>query len=110
MPIKRNVQLEIKTFRKIIGMYCRAREHEAESLCADCSCLLHFIEDKLSDCPYGPHKFACRKCPKPCYDEAFRLRLREIMRYAGPRMMFWHPYLTVRHILAGMGKKPADNK
>lgn len=35
-----------------------------------------------------------------------RERIREVMRYAGPRMCYRHPFLTFCHFLDGTKKKP----
>jgi hypothetical protein len=43
----------------------------------------------------------------PCYQRNRREQVRAVMRYAGPRMLWEHPVLTVRHWLDGMRKAPA---
>jgi hypothetical protein len=35
-----------------------------------------------------------------------RRRVREVMRYAGPRMLFVHPVLGFRHMLDGLRPNP----
>jgi len=42
----------------------------------------------------------CNLCQVHCYSEAMRARVREVMRYAGPRMPLRHPWLALRHLLA----------
>ncbi len=36
-----------------------------------------------------------------------RERIRDVMRFAGPRMPWRHPYLTLRHMLDGR-KEPVE--
>ena len=33
-----------------------------------------------------------------------RARIREVMRYAGPRMLLSHPLMALRHLLDGLRK------
>ncbi|MFO6484177.1 nitrous oxide-stimulated promoter family protein [Escherichia coli] len=42
-------------------------------------------------------KPACKQCPVHCYQPAKREEMKQIMRWAGPRMLWRHPILTVRH-------------
>jgi hypothetical protein len=35
-----------------------------------------------------------------------RMRVREMMHFSGPRMLFHHPCLTIRHLLDGLREKP----
>ncbi|MDI8106979.1 nitrous oxide-stimulated promoter family protein, partial [Salmonella enterica subsp. enterica serovar Anatum] len=41
-------------------------------------------------------KPACKQCPVHCYQPAKREEMKQIMRWAGPRMLWRHPVLTVR--------------
>jgi hypothetical protein len=35
-----------------------------------------------------------------------RRRIRAVMRYAGPRILFRHPMLALRHMLDGLQRPP----
>jgi hypothetical protein len=35
-----------------------------------------------------------------------REKIREVMRYAGPRMIYRHPIMAVFHLIDGMREKP----
>jgi hypothetical protein len=61
--------------------------------------LLEYAETKLDGCPYGEAKPTCRKCPIHCYRPEPKEQMRQIMLYAGPRMLFSHPILALRHLL-----------
>jgi hypothetical protein len=39
-----------------------------------------------------------------------REKIREIMRFSGPRMLFRHPFLACCHMLDGRRKEPARQK
>ena len=34
-----------------------------------------------------------------CYKPELKKRMREVMRYAGPRMIFFHPITTIKHVI-----------
>lgn len=40
-----------------------------------------------------------KQCPVHCYQPAKREEMKQIMRWAGPRMLWRHPILTVRHLV-----------
>ncbi|MGD9253904.1 MAG: nitrous oxide-stimulated promoter family protein [Holophagae bacterium] len=89
---------ERKTVRAMVAMYC-AHHHGRDGLCDECVELADYAERRLDRCPYGGGKPACTKCPIHCYRPEARERMREVMRFAGPRMLWRHPYLAIRHLL-----------
>lgn len=51
-------------------------------LCPECARVLkHGLTMRLR-CPRHP-KPMCKKCPAPCYRDAYRARIKEIMRFSG---------------------------
>ncbi|MCK5227056.1 MAG: nitrous oxide-stimulated promoter family protein, partial [Desulfobulbaceae bacterium] len=52
----------------------------------------------------------CGNCPIHCYKPKMRKKVREVMRYAGPRMIWRHPFLALCHTIDGMRKKPVSEK
>lgn len=54
---------------------------------------------RLDKCVFGEEKPACKQCPVHCYQPAKREEMKQIMRWAGPRMLWRHPILTVRHFI-----------
>lgn len=91
---------EWRTMRAMVDIYCAGHGHAhapATERCADCQGFLDYAERRLEKCPYGPAKPTCAKCPIHCYKPQPRELAREIMRYAGPRMMLRHPWLSLTH-------------
>ena len=84
----------------MVGIYCAAH-HQHGSLCTACSAFLDYAEVRLDKCPYGEEKPTCANCPVHCYKTQYREQARQIMRYAGPRMLLRHPFLTIAHYLDG---------
>lgn len=98
---------EFTTMRHMVGLYCRDHHAPAgDGPCADCAQFLGYAARRLEKCPYGVDKPTCANCPVHCYKPAPREFAREMMRYAGPRMMTRHPWLAVMHLIDGRRKVP----
>lgn len=85
----------------MMSIYCRDHHGTASTLCAECRDLLDYADCRLDRCPFGEEKTTCVNCSVHCYKPSMRDRVREVMRYAGPRMLLRHPVLAVRHMLDG---------
>ncbi|MCW8994408.1 MAG: nitrous oxide-stimulated promoter family protein [Psychromonas sp.] len=92
---------EYKTIKAMVTIYCPVHHHRPKKSdhCKKCADFLVYANEKLDRCPYGQNKPTCNKCPIHCYKKAQRQQAKEIMRYAGPRMLIWHPILAVKHLL-----------
>ena len=77
-------------------------------LCPECAALLDYALRRLDSCRFGNGKPSCRKCPVHCYRADMRERIRTVMRWAGPRMIFHHPLAATRHLLRELrSREPA---
>lgn len=92
------IDREKVTIGLMIGLYCRRREGN-KVLCPACTDLLAYAHKRLDKCRFGNAKCACKKCPVHCYAPKYRAKIREVMRYIGPRIPFFHPIATFRHLL-----------
>lgn len=82
----------------MIGIYCR-RHHHSVAMCAECAELLQYACVRTDRCPVGADKKSCARCAIHCYDAAHRQRIRTVMRYVGPRLLFIHPVMAIRHLI-----------
>lgn len=90
---------------KMVGIYCSAHHDvSGDGICSDCRQFLQYAETRLRKCPYGEEKPTCANCPVHCYKPAQREFARQIMRFAGPRMLLRHPLLAIAHQLDGFRK------
>jgi hypothetical protein len=102
---KKRLAREQLTMTKMVGMYCSAHHDRShDDLCATCREFLDYADVRLEKCPYGEDKPTCANCPVHCYKPAQKAQAAEIMRYAGPRMLWRHPLLAITHILDGRRK------
>ncbi|MUG46855.1 nitrous oxide-stimulated promoter family protein [Paenibacillus woosongensis] len=70
-------------------------------LCEDCYALYNYSQKRLTYCRFGEEKATCASCPVHCYAPQEQEEIRRVMRYAGARMLFRHPWLAFRHVLDG---------
>ena len=96
---------EYRTLEAMIDLFCRCRHGKALRPCPACKTLLDYAGARLAQCPYGEKKPTCAHCPVHCYKPGMREEIRRVMRFAGPRMLWHHPVLALRHILDGTIKK-----
>ncbi len=95
----------------MIAIYCQGHHgarHGARGLCGECAALEAYASERLDRCVYGPEKPTCVNCPIHCYKREKRDAVREVMRYAGPRMLRRHPVLAVMHLIDGRRPAPAE--
>jgi predicted amidophosphoribosyltransferase len=97
---------ESRTVEAMVTIYCRGHHGTRRALCLDCRELLDYARERLDKCPFQEGKTTCANCPVHCYRPAEREKIRAVMRYAGPRMPFRHPILTLFHFFDGLRKQP----
>jgi hypothetical protein len=88
---------EKKIVTRMVSIYCRSAHGSKEQLCNECNALLSYAHQRLERCPFGEEKPTCASCPIHCYKSGMRLKIKEVMRTAGPRMLFLHPIDAVKH-------------
>lgn len=92
------IECEKDTLEKMVRLYCQAK-HQRKNPCPDCRELIAYAKKRLNSCKYGDTKPACKKCPVHCYKPIMRDRVKEVMRYSGPRMVLYHPFDAIRHLI-----------
>jgi hypothetical protein len=122
--VRRMADPAVRKDTRLLGdfsvIYCRGRHPAAErrplisdgaglgvygrrppAVCGECAELLVYAEKRRALCPRDPKPF-CSYCDTHCYSAGMRERMREVMRYAGPRsMLHGHAIDGVRHLFAG---------
>lgn len=105
-------QIEAKRTRErivvhhMIEAYCRGKHGTRRgSLCPECARLTEYADMRISRCPFMATKTFCSQCHVHCYAPEKLQAIKDVMRYAGPRMLLRHPVLVVRHGLDGMKKR-----
>lgn len=103
----RRIQREKDTITAMMDIYCRDHHAEGPGLCPECRGLLDYAHGRLDICPFQSAKPACNHCQVHCYSRTMRERVKEVMRYAGPRMLLRHPWLSLLHMTDKLRKVPS---
>ena len=103
---------EVKLIPKMIEIYCHGNHHtKKHEFCKECEELKEYSLFRLSKCPFKVNKKFCSFCKIHCYKPEMKLKIKEVMRYSGPRMIFHHPAAAIRHvILTKKEKKQIESK
>jgi predicted amidophosphoribosyltransferase len=92
------VTREKDTIFKMIKIYCNKHHKPDGELCSGCRDFIEYADKCLFLCSYGVSKPACGICPTNCFSSDMQAKMVIVMRYAGPRMLFIHPILSVSHL------------
>lgn len=99
-------QKELRVVTLMIEKYCRGNHKTAKGkLCEECGSLLEYVKLRRSKCPHGEDKPFCSNCKIHCYKADMREKIRAVMKYSGPRIVFNHPILAVRHLIESKREK-----
>jgi hypothetical protein len=90
---------ELATIDAMVHIWCRSHHGKAHELCGECADLMQYATRRLDRCVFGEEKPTCANCKVHCYNAAMRERIREVMRFAGPRMLWRHPLLALHHVV-----------
>jgi len=94
----KRIEIERKTVQVMIQIFC-SENHKEKNLCRYCNELSVYAIKKLDQCIYGNSKPSCKVCPVHCFSKDKSEEIKQVMRYAGPKMIFRQPVLTFKHII-----------
>lgn len=96
---------EKKLVSQMILIYCRKKHHTKNGLCKECSELNEYAKLRSEKCPFMETKTFCSNCKVHCYKPEMREKIRAVMRFSGPRMIFYDPIAAIRHIIENKKEK-----
>lgn len=96
---------EKKIVSQMIALYCKKQHRTKGELCAECKKLLDYACFRSDKCPFMETKTFCSNCKVHCYQPAMREKIRKVMRFSGPRMIFSHPITAFRHVIESKKEK-----
>ena len=65
----------------------------------DLSTLKEYAYKRIDHCPRKEEKTFCSSCPIHCYAPVYRQQIKMVMKYAGPRMIYKHPVIAIKHMI-----------
>ena len=102
---------EKRMVSEMIALYCQKKHGTPKGrLCPECTELTEYARQRSDRCPFMDTKTFCSNCKVHCYSPDMRDKIRTVMRYSGPRMIFHHPVTAIRHVISTMVEKRRINK
>ena len=105
MNVQSKREREKRIVSEMIALYCRKKHGTKDSLCPDCAALSEYAKIRSDKCPFMETKTFCSNCRVHCYKPDMREKIREVMRFSGPRMLTVHPAMAVRHVIESKREK-----
>lgn len=96
MDVQTKREREKEVVSLMISLYCR-KNHGSKTLCPACAELERYARTRSDRCPFMETKTFCANCKVHCYKPDMREKIREVMRFSGPRMLLYHPIMAIRH-------------
>ena len=105
-----DVQTKREREKRIVGemvaLYCHGNHGTKKTeLCPDCKALLSYARQRSDKCPFMEQKTFCSNCKVHCYKPDMREKIRKVMRWSGPRMIYHHPVMAIRHVIESKKEK-----
>ena len=88
----------------MISLYCK-KNHRSKELCPQCRELLNYAWERSDKCPFMKNKTFCSNCKVHCYKSDMREMIKKVMRYSGPRIIFYHPIKALSHVIESKKEK-----
>ena len=99
--MKKNIQAKREKEKEVVSLmirlYCKKNHGSRKGLCPDCEDLERYARSRSEKCPFMESKTFCSNCKVHCYKPEMRQKIRTVMRFSGPRMIFYHPVMAIRH-------------
>ncbi|MBO3446244.1 nitrous oxide-stimulated promoter family protein [Clostridium sp. CCUG 7971] len=93
------IEREKKTIGIMINIYCSKNHGRNKGeLCNECSELLEYANKRLDFCKFGEEKKFCSKCKVHCYKKDMKIKIKDVMKFSGPRLLFHEPIEVIKHI------------
>lgn len=93
------IKFEKDIVKKMIYIYCRKNHKYKNEVCPECRDLILYSYSKVDNCPHMKSKTFCSACNTSCYRENYKEKIKMVMRFSGPRMLFHNPVLTIKHLI-----------
>ena len=90
---------------EMIKLYCKKQHKAKNALCPECQALKEYAELRSDKCPFMENKTFCSNCKVHCYKKEMREKIRQVMRFSGPRMIFHHPVMAINHLIQSKKEK-----
>ena len=105
-------QKEQTVVEEMVRLYCRKNHSDYDrknrKMCPSCQELSDYAKQRSQKCPFMENKTFCANCKVHCYKPEMREKIRQVMRFSGPRMILYHPMLAMWHLICSQKEKRAS--
>lgn len=99
MRLLNRIDKEKEIITLMIKLYCKKKHRGSNGeLCNECRELEEYANKRLTYCKFGNEKSSCKKCPIHCYKKDMKEKVKEVMKFSGPRILIYNPKEYIRHI------------
>lgn len=102
-------QREQHVVEEMVHLYCRKNhslyDKKSKRMCPECQALSDYAQMRSQKCPFMAQKTFCANCKVHCYKPEMREKIRQVMRFSGPRMLLYHPILAIWHLVCSIQEK-----
>lgn len=93
------LERENQTIKAMIEIYCQKLHKNKNGFCSECQEVYDYASYRIRRCPHKDLKPACTKCEIHCFSQTMKEKIKQVMRFSGPRMLIYHPILSLFHYL-----------
>lgn len=99
----------------MVQLYCKKKHAEntfekSDNLCLECKELLEYVFQRIDKCPFTETKTFCSVCKIHCYKQEMRKKIKNVMKFSGPRMLLRHPFIALNHMIETIKSKMGAKK
>lgn len=107
--VNKKKQKELDIVQKMIEIYCKENHQSNEKLCEECQEMLDYAKQRIERCPFTETKTFCASCKVHCYRADMKAKIKEVMKFSGPRLIFFYPGEVFLHAIDTIRYKLLDN-
>lgn len=96
---QKELENESKLLSEMIKIYCKKKHNTKSCLCEECKELENYSNHRRGKCPFKNHNMVCSNCSVRCFSPVMREKIQKVMRFSGPRVLFYHPIITIGHMI-----------
>ena len=104
---KNRRDFEKEIFAEMVLLYCHHHGHARDDVhksapepCSNCREIIDYGIHRINVCKFGDAKKFCSQCTVHCFRPDMRSAVQQIMRFSGPRMIFHHPGMVIKHLMS----------
>ena len=96
---------EQEIVQEMVAIYCEKKHGIKGGFCPECQELLQYAKERTRKCPFIETKTFCSACHVHCYRTDMREKMKQVMKFSGPRMLVRKPKMAIYHMIVTIKSK-----